>query len=234
MGAFVRPPRANRDHPGRGSPCNPFCIPRDRYPHKTYPPPSHPFLSQSDPRPPEKSGRDSSARLPSEITHGIAVILSAPDVCAARRASRAFVAVFYDQHFWRARFGVRGERAWLFEAWRRAHKGKEIGWRGLYRRERDRKLCLQEHNRAPIWKILEDTRNVLSLKWSCPSPPRPGKGHAGNENMSGQHWLTMGGCILDVALAEAGTTASASGNRQSFFTAAQSREYPLPLWAWKT
>ncbi|MBE3047256.1 hypothetical protein IMZ48_32985, partial [Candidatus Bathyarchaeota archaeon] len=136
---------------------------------------------------PERVGEDPFARLPLEIIYMIVDLLPVRDVGAARGASRVLVGVFHDQYFWRTRFKARGERAWLFEAFGPT-RVKKPDWRVLYRRKRGRILSRQERNRARIWSILQETRDVLSLEWSGDVPE---VGVEGDDGVAGQHWLTV-------------------------------------------
>ena len=185
------------NEPGNAAPCNPLRIPEIERPHRKCRRDKDPFLQFAWEQQ-EVSGKDPFARLPPEIIRMVADLLRVRDVGAARRASRAFIPVFHDQKFWRTRFEARGELAWLFEARRDTGGGKELDWRNLYRRMRRRNLSLQELNRARIWSILEDTRDVLSLEWLGRASSPPGLGATvGNGDVLYRHWLTVSGTISD-------------------------------------
>lgn len=186
---------------GNAAPCNPFRIPRIARPHRKCRA-KDPFLQFTWGQR-GGCGRDPFARLPPEIIRMVVDLLRVRDVGAARGASRFFVPVFLDQNFWRTRFEARGERAWLFEARRSIGCGKELDWRYLYRRKRRRYLSLQELNRARIWPILEEARDVLSLEWSGPASSPPGVGVTGDDgDVPDRHWLTVSGDISDIPPAD--------------------------------
>lgn len=179
---------------------NPFHIPKLQHPHSGRPAPS-PFRPLARKRR-EGNEKDPLTKLPREIISMVSWLLPVRDVARAREASWAFVGVFHDQQFWRARFEPRGERAWLFEARLPPGDGEDADWRVLYRQKDGRNLCLQELNRARIWPILEEVRDILSLEWTGPSSPLLSPWRTGRGETCGHDWLTVGADILETPRAD--------------------------------
>ncbi|KID67149.1 F-box domain containing protein, partial [Metarhizium hybridum] len=124
----------------------------------------------------QPAANDCFALLPETLCLTIASLLPTVDVLRARQASRGFVSVYYNKHFWRSRFSATGERSWLFESqkW-----GPSLDWRSIYRRTTRRQCSPGLRNRARIMSLIQQVLEVLSSKWTeAPSSPTPYQGTA--------------------------------------------------------
>jgi hypothetical protein len=108
--------------------------------------------------------------LPEELCTVIAMYLPTTDVLRARLASRSFWSVFYNQQFWKSRFGASADRSWLFEA---RNISSLRDWRWLYRRTNVVHIGPGLRNRQRIWRLLQGLLDISALVWNELPPVLP-------------------------------------------------------------
>lgn len=109
--------------------------------------------------------------LPQEICFEIASYLPTVDALSARRASRSFIPIFYNNLFWASRFRADADRSWLFES---REWNKTSDWRWLYHRTNRVHRDGGIQNRERVWKLIQQVQRILCLQWNelsvLPSP----------------------------------------------------------------
>lgn len=96
--------------------------------------------------------------LPLEIRCQIASLLSTGDYLALRKASPAFVMVYYMQSFWATRFKQGETRSYFFEA---ASVTGEVNWQSLFKRTATYPFSFAMKNRIRVWKVVQELSDAL-------------------------------------------------------------------------